>query len=128
MTLELIMNQDGVIDHDTGSITSNGTFTMITPASLKSKIEGKGIYKGPLAGIFAGGDATGFVPASVIGTFTIVPTAVFVKDDLLPVVRAGDTGTITAVGTIAPPATPPTGPVIGQCVVSDAGQGVVNAD
>ncbi len=57
-----------------------------------------------------------------VGTFTITPTAVAVKAEALLVVRQGDTGTLTAIGTIAPPAVPPTGPVVGNVIVSDAGQ------
>jgi hypothetical protein len=128
MTLELVMNQDGTVGHDTGSLVSGGSFIITSVPSTKTKVEGKGVYRGPLAGTFVGGNATGFVPGSVAGAWTIAPTAVACRDDGLPVIRAGDTGTLAGVGTIAPPAVPPTGPVVGNVVVSNAGQAVVNGD
>lgn len=128
MTLEAIMNEDGVIDHNTGSVISGGSFTVTSVPSSNVKAEGKGVFRGPLSGTFTGGNATGFISGSVAGNFTINPTATAVKADGLPVVREGDTGTLTAAGTIDPPATPPTGPVAGEVVVASAGQGVVNGD
>jgi len=128
MTLELIMNQDGIIDHDVGSVVSVGAFVVTTPPSTMVKALAKGVYKGPITGTFTDGDATGFVPGSVAGSWTINPTAISVKAEALAVVRAGDTGTLTAVGTIAPPAAPPTGPVAGTVIVSDAGQDKAHGD
>lgn len=128
MTLALIMNMSGAVDHDSGSVVSGGAFVITSVPSVKVKIDGAGVYRGPLAGTFTGGNATGFVPGSVAGAWTINPTATKVNADMLPVVRDGDTGTLTAVGTIAPPATPPTGPVAGTVVVSDPGQDTVNGD
>lgn len=127
MTLALIMNQSGVVGHDTGSAVSGGVFVITSIPSIKVKIDGAGVYRGPLAGSFSGGNATGFVPGSVVGTWVINPTATKTKADVLPVVREGDTGTLTAVGTLpSPPGG--TSPVSGAVVVSSAGQAVVNGD
>ena len=128
MTLALIMNQDGIVDHDAGSLVSGGAFVVTSVPSTKVMASAKGVHMGPLAGTFTGGDAAGFVPGSVAGAWTITPTAVAVNAELLPVVREGDTGTLNGVGTIDPPGVPPTGPVVGTVVVSDAGQGEVNGD
>jgi hypothetical protein len=128
MTLALIMNQDGIVDHDAGSLVSGGAFVVTSVPSTKVKASAKGVYMGPLTGTFSGGNATGFVPGSVAGAWTINPTAVNVKAESLPVVREGDSGTLSGVGTIDPPGVPPTGPVVGSVVVSDAGQNEVKGD
>lgn len=128
MALKAIMNQDGTIDHDAGSPVSGGSFVVTSTPSAFVKVNGKGIYRGPLSGTFTGGDAAGFVSGSVTGTWVINPTAAFVKVEGLPVVREDDVGTLSGVGTIDPPAVPPTGPVVGSVVVADSGQGDVNGD
>lgn len=127
MTLELLMNQDGAVDHDIGSLVSGGAYVITSVPSTVVKVNGAGVYRGPLAGTFSGGDAAGFVPGSVVGSWTVTPTAVAVNVESQPVVREGDTGTLTATGTLP---TPPggTGPVVGTVVVSDAGQTEVAGD
>lgn len=128
MTLQAIMNADGEVGHGMGSGITNGTFVIASVPSVFTKAGGKGIYKGPLAGTFSLGDFTGTVPGSVVGSWTIKPTASKVKDDDLLVIRAGDEGTFTGVGTVSPPAVPPTIVVTGPVVVSDAGQEGLNGD
>ena len=128
MTLKALMNADGAVDHDVGSTISGGNFTITSVPSANVKVNDKGVYSGPLTGTFSNGNATGFVSGSVSGSFTINPTATAVKVDNLEVVREDDTGTLSGTGTIDPPASPPTGPVVGQVVVSSAGQGDVNGD
>lgn len=129
MSLEMVMNEDGELDHGSGSVISGGTFTITSSASTKVKPGGKGCYRGPLLYTFAGGDAAGFVDGSVATTVpqTINPTAVKVDADGLPIVRLGDSGTMACVGTFDPPAVPPTGAVGGLVEVSDAGQDKVAA-
>jgi hypothetical protein len=126
MSLELIMNTNGTIDHASSSTISGGTINIITPASTISKAEGAGVYRGILNGTIAGANASGFVDGTVAGTWVMEPTATKDKSDLLPVIRLGDSADVIAFGTIDPtpplPA-PPTGPVPGGSVeVSDAGQ------
>lgn len=117
---ELIMNENGTIDYGSTSSISGGTISIITPPSIKNIASGYGIYRGPINGTVSGANASGFVSGSVVGTWTISPTATKCLADSLPVVRARDTGTIVATGT-------PTGggsaPVPGGTVeVADAGQ------
>ena len=127
MSLKALMNADGTVGHDTGSLISGGSFTITSTPSANVKANDAGVYSGPLSGSFSNGNASGFEPGSVAGTWTINPTATAVKVDGSAVIRADDIGTLNATGTIPPP-TGGTGPVVGSVKVSDAGQGVVNGD
>ena len=127
MALELIAVEGCTIIHSVGSPISGGTFTITTPASLNTKVDGKGVYSASIAFTFAGGDGAGATSGTVAGGGTIAATAVYVKDDGAVVSREGDTGTLTAVGTnSAPP--PPTLPFVGNVEISVAGQTTVKAE
>jgi len=123
MSSEPMMTQDGALAHVAGSLISGGAFTVVSVPSLKTKAVGSGVYRGPLLYTFAGGDADGFVPGSVVtpAPQTIAATAIKTKLDGLAVIRLGDSGTMVAIGTIPPP-TGGTAPVSGSVEVSDAGQ------
>ena len=127
MTLKALMNADGAVGHDTGSLISGGSFSIISAPSTNVKAASKGVYRGTLLGTFTRGNASGFVSGSVAGTWSIDPTAANVKADGQLVIREGDTGTLSATGTIPPP-TGGTGPVNGTVKVTSAGQGEVNGD
>jgi hypothetical protein len=120
-----VMNLDGAIDHSDGSPISGGIFTIISQSSVKVKALGKGVYRGPLQYSFAGGDADGFDPGSVLTAAPqiINPTAVKTKADFLEVIRLGDFGVMTATGSVSGTPTP----IAGQVEVVDAGQDKVKA-
>ncbi len=127
------------ISHASGSDTSGGTFTPITPPSLKCKATNF-MYKGTFAFSFAGGNSAWtnnglgtILPATVLGTGTIDPTASKVKADGQFVIRENDTGSLTLFGTFvpnAPPNTPvPNTPLPSTDVeISDANQTKVSAE
>ena len=127
MSLKALMNASGKVDHNTGSVVSGGTFTITSTPSTNVSAGGGGVFRGPLNGTFSEGNASGFVSGSVAGAWVIQPTAANVKADGQLVIRDGDTGTLTATGTLPPP-TGGTAPVTGSVVVSDAGQGEINGD
>lgn len=127
MAFEPIMNQDGTVDHDTGSIISGGTFAITSVPSTNVKTAGKGVHRGTLAGTLSGANATGFVNGTVAGNWSITGTGANTKVDGQPTVRERDVGTFNGTGTIPPP-TGGTGPVAGPVVVDSAGQGEVNGD
>lgn len=116
------MNEDGTIDHASGSPISGGAFTITSLPSLVLLANGNGVFSGPLAFTFAGGSAPGLTGVS--GGGSIPPTALKVTTGGLAVIRAGDTGTLTALG--IPPSGPPV-PISGPVEVTDAGQNVVEA-
>lgn len=118
MALKEIAVDGCTISHSAGSKTSVGSFTIITPPSLKSKCEGKGVYKGTLSFSFSGGNSAetfsgaGIItPGTVLGTGTIDPTAEKCKDANQLVLRKDDSGSFdTLFGTFVPSA-PPSIPV-----------------
>jgi hypothetical protein len=128
-----VMNQSGALGHAAGSTVSAGAFTIKSVPSSKVKAEGSGVYRGPLTYSFTGGNAEGFVDASVLTSVdqTIDPTAVKVNEKGQYVIRVGDSGTMACIGTIdpTPPAPPYVGPVAGAVVeVSDPGQTKMKAN
>jgi hypothetical protein len=124
---ELIAVEGLTLDHVSGSPISGGSFTITSTPDAKVKAEGHGVYVSPLAFSFSGGDASGFVAGSVSGGGSITATAVKVQASGIAVMRLGDSVLMNCVGTIDPPATPPTGPVSGNVEITDAGQTKVEA-
>jgi len=131
MTLIKTMNADGTLGHKTGSAVSGGSFTITSTPSSTTEISGKGVYVSPLEFTFTGGNATGFVNGSVQ---TAVPQkitsgATNVQVDGADTMNEGDFATVAMIGTISPPATPPTGPVTPAIVeVATAGQDKMEND
>ena len=121
---EFLMNGNGTINHDSGSTISGGIFTIISVPSFKVKGGGAGFYFGDLLYTFAGGNAAGFAPGSVltVAPQSIKPTSKKVKIEGSAPVREGDGGTMAAIGTVVPPAIPPTAPISGPVIVDSAGQ------
>jgi len=120
MSLELLMNTKGTLGHAEGSLISGGVFTIISLPAITCQAGDAYAYRGPLQYSFSGGNAQGFDSGSVntIVPQTINPTALKVWADGQLVIRQGDTGTLTAIGTISGnPAT-----VVGQAEVATAGQ------
>ena len=123
MTTKEVAVDGCVLSHKAGSPISGGSFSITSTPSDKELENGKGAYEKELKFTFSGGSATGFAPNSVATTApqTINPTA----DSKMggeKVMRKGDSVLMNCVGTIAPPATPPTGPIAGDVEISDAGQ------
>ena len=113
------MNEDGTIDHASGSPISGGTFVIVSTPSIPTKANDKGIYRGPLVFTFTGGSCTSPVASNVTGGGSIPPSAIYDKDDGLEVIRLGDSVEMVATGT------PPGGGSVtckGDVEVSDAGQ------
>lgn len=123
MALKELAVQGATIAHDSGSPISGGTFSITSVPSLKVKAEGNGVYKTPLLYTFAGGNAAGFVPGSVLTTApqSISATAQKCKAENLPVMRIDDSGVMNAIGTLPPPAGG-TAPIAGPVIIDDAGQ------
>ena len=124
MSLELIMNANGVIGHGSGSTISNGEFIITSTPDAKAKAQGEGIFVTPLGYTFSGGNASGFVNGSVAGGGVINATAKKVKAGGALVIRLGDSGTMSASGTLSGGGT---GSVSGPVEVIDAGQMKVKA-
>jgi len=126
MSLTLVMNAGGALGHADGSLVSGGVFTVTSTPSANVSIVGKGVHRGNMTYTFSGGSAKGFVSGTVATTApqTIKPTAVKVLVDGQPVVRFGDSGKMTASGSLTGGGT---GSVIGFVEVSDAGQDRVSA-
>jgi hypothetical protein len=122
MSLELIMNADGAIDHAAGSLVSGGTFTITSTPDTYSKVDSSGIHVGPLLFSFVGGNASGMVDGSVnIPVGSIPATATLDKAGGISVMRLGDSAEITFISTVD--SSPPVpGTVIGSVEVSNAGQ------
>jgi len=128
MSLEPIMNVNGTLDHNVGSVVTGGTFAIISTPSMKVSADGGKVYRGPLLYSFTGGSAPGFTDGSVStfpsGVQTLEPTAQKCNADGMAVVREGDEATGLGIGVI------PSGgigsvPVL--TIVSDAGQSKVSA-
>lgn len=141
MALKEVANTNCTISHAAGSKTSGGSFSITSPASLKVRAEGSGVYKGPTNVSFSGGNSsetlggTGTItPATVYGTATINPSAQKVRAESNAVLRVDDSATFTTLfGTFipnAPPNTPvPNTPLPPTDIeVSDAGQTKVRAE
>jgi len=126
MALELVAVEGCTIDHSAGSGVSGGAFVIANPASLKCKAEGLGIYSGTITFTFSGGDFAGCTNGTVAGGGTITATATKTKADGQLVIRVGDSGIMTGVGTNAAPP-PPTLPAVGSVEITVAGQTTVKA-
>lgn len=125
MSLENIAVSGCTVAHAAGSTGSGGVFVVTSSPSIKV-IATAGVYKTPLSVTFSGGTFPGLVPGTVIGTGTISAIATKTKADGLPVMREGDTGTMTGTGTLPPPAVG-TGPATGPIEIASAGQAKVKA-
>lgn len=119
---ELIAVDGLTLDHASGSPISGGSFSVLSVPDAKVKAEGNGFFAGPLEFTFSGGDADGFVAGSVAGEGSMPATALKVKIGGVAVMREGDGCTMSCMGTIDPPATPPTGSIEGDVEITDAGQ------
>ena len=115
----LVMNQNGAIDHSTGSPISGGVFVITGSPDAKVKAESFGVYVSPLAFTFSGGDAAGFVSGTVSGGGTIIATATKTRVSGVFVMREGDSGILSATGTLSGGGT---GSVSGGVEITDAGQ------
>lgn len=125
MPLEFVAVVGCTIAHSAGSGVSGGAFVITTPPSATTSA-GAFVYSGPITFTFSGGNFAGCTPGTVAGGGSITPTAAFVSADALPVVREGDTGVMTGVGTnLAPP--PATLPAVGPVEITLAGQVEVKA-
>ena len=90
--MENIANTDCTIDANNGASVS-----IISPASMKSKANGKGVYRGTITVSVAGataGSCTQIAPEQS----TISPTAIKTKVDGQEVIREGDSGSVSVAG------------------------------
>jgi hypothetical protein len=113
---EYLFTAAGLIVHKSGSIVSGGNFSITTPPGTKLLILGNGVYRGPIAVTFSGGNASGMVPGTVAGAGTIAPTSLKNKTETLAVIRDKDEGTL--VGTATPSGGGPPVPINIPCVCS----------
>lgn len=129
MGLELIAVDGCTLAHSDGSLISGGVFKIISVPDVKTKAGGAGVFKTPLQFTFSGGNASGFVPGSVMTTapVSIVATAAKVKAGGLLVMREGDSVLMNCIGTVNPPPPGVTAPVAGNVEISAAGQTKVKA-
>jgi hypothetical protein len=121
MTLELVMNADGQLDHGAGSIVSGGTFTKVSIPSNKVEAEGRGVHKGQLNFTLTGASATGYdagTVATVAPWQTINPTATKCKVNGELIMREGDGNLVNLTGNVS--GTPTTFTAVVE--ISDAGQ------
>ena len=130
MALKLVAVDGCTLAHKLGSTITGGSFTITAIPSLTSKGEGNGVFTGTLTFTFTGGSAPGFVAGTVQTTApqSISATAVFSKVDGGLVLREGDFGTMTCIGTLPPPPPGTTGPILGPVEISVAGQTTSKAD
>jgi hypothetical protein len=128
MSLELIAVNGCTLAHAAGSLISGGAFVVSSVADTKAKAGGAGVFKTPLMFSFSGGNASGFVPGSVMTTApaSMPATAVKTKAAALAVMREGDSVLMNCVGTLPPP-TGGTAPIAGDVEISAAGQTKVRA-
>lgn len=129
MSLELIAVDGCTLAHASGSLISGGVFTITSVADVKSKAGGAGVFKAPLQFTFAGGNASGFVPGSVMTTASVVmnATASKVKTGGMLVMREGDFVLMSCTGTSLPNPPGAPAPVAGNVKISIAGQTKVKA-
>lgn len=124
--MKAVMVQGGALGFGSGAAVSGGTFTITSSPSTNSKVDSKGIYAGPLAWTFAGGNGAGAVSGSVMGSGAIQPGSTGMKIDSLAAVLLDDscTATLSGVTSQGAPISFPAQPV----KVSSAGQNSVEAD
>ena len=125
--MKYFFTENGNIQHSTGSPVSGGTFTITTSPSSKLKVSTWGVYAGPLAITFSGGNMPGMVPGSVSGTGTIFPTSLKNRTGGLFVVLVGDSGSLIGVAQPVGSPPPPPVPVNIPCECSD-GQNKVRGE
>lgn len=123
--MNYIMVLGGALAFASGSAVTGGAFTITTPPVATAFVDSKGIFAGPLAWTFAGGNGAGCDPGTVAGAGTIQPGSVSSKVDGLAVVLEGDSASAVFAGTAG--GTPVSlGPQTVE--VSSAGQTSMKAD
>lgn len=121
-----VMVQGGAVGFGAGATVSGGSFVITAVPSLTAKVDGKGIYAGPLAWTFSGGNGPGAAPGSVMGAGSISPGSTSCKIDGLSAMLKDDQVTATLSG-LTPQGAPISFP--GQPVkVTNAGQTSVKVD
>lgn len=123
MSRKNVMVNGGTLGFDTGSPVSGGSFTITTPASTTMLVDGDGVYAGPLAWTFSGGNASGAASGTVVGAGTINPTAQKVKNDGKLAILEGDSVVSTFNG-VTPDGKPISFPGV-TVKVTSSGQTVV---
>ena len=121
------MNNQGELGHSESSTVEGGVFVITSPPSSDTDAEGNPIFRGPLLYTFSGGTIPGASPITGIQTTTpqtINPTAEKSKNNVLAVIREGDSGTMNWEGVQSG------GPVTGASGVEvvEAGQAKAKAN
>jgi len=125
MTLQWIAVDGCKLAHVSGSPISGGTFTITTTPHGKVAVDDAGIFAGAITFTFAKGNSAGFVKGTVAGGGSIMASAINVTADGQAVVLKGDTGTLSASGTLTGGGV---GSVSGGVKVSASGQQKVRAE
>lgn len=89
-----------------------GTVQIISPPSMIFKVNGKGVYCGPMSVLVTGSSAGG-AAGNATGTGVILPTAMKGQNNGMGYIREGDKGYITVFGTTRAPS-----PTVGVEVVT----------
>ena len=93
--MENIANTDCTIDAN-----NNASVSITSPASTKSKANGKGIYRGTI-NVSVAGAFTSTCTQTAPFPSTISPTAIKTKADGQAVIREGDSGSATVAGVLS---------------------------
>ena len=116
MALKLVVTAADNLSHVAGSTTSGGTFVISTPASLYTKIDNQGVYRGTLDFTFSLGNSSvvtdealgagAYTPGTVYGSGSLDGSAQYVEDDGDALVLEGDSGSFSSLyGTYVPTST-----------------------
>ena len=89
-----------------------GIVQIISPPSMILKVNGKGIYRGPISVLVTGSTAGG-AAGNATGTGVILPTAMKGQNNGMGYLREGDKGYITVFGSTSVP-----NPTVGVEVVT----------
>jgi len=125
MGLEYIAVSGLTIDHSSGSLVSDGAFTVTSLPSIKVKVSDNGVYNGVYSGVltftFTGGSHSAGQEGTATGGGSISITAKKTKADNKLVFRVKDKGTITGVY-VPISGNPPIVPFTSDVEITDAGQ------
>jgi len=122
--MELIAVEGLTIDHETGSSCSGGTFTIVSIASTKVKVNGNGVYSQSISFTFSGGTYSGGVSGTASGGGIINATSNKVKVEGSYVMRLNDEGDLTGTHIVGNTSTAFSSKVL----IADANQEKVNAN
>ena len=89
-----------------------GVIQIISPPSMILKVNGKGVYRGPMI-VSVTGSSAGGAAGNATGTGVILPTAMKGQNNGMGYIREGDKGYITVYGSTRAPS-----PTVGTEIVT----------